>query len=543
DAGKYSFDSGHETARNTPRVRRETIRVTPQGIPSTCARGTGEIPRRVSQPNRVSFVKSLKVCISIIGNYRYAFPTVYYPRIPSVSFAILNNLSFNFANVASSVCLVTTNYYGHLLLMTLGPLGALAAGAAYTYILHRDGFDVYCTYALWGSYLVYTSSATTILRTFNCDSDFDTNRERNTVSFLRSDYSVSCNTQTHTIYVIYAWVMVFLIIVGCPAAYFFALFHVRRDLNPKNLKEAEEFVERHHSENQNAARRISDSLVNADESSGDDLNYVVVPIDEEPTQAQGKMLSDTTVESARDGLRRRNSAPIATELNSSPETSPPPDDAADMEAAIRAHFFHLSITILTTARELEGARLQLATLLFKKDEMVHELSRYPEMSRRFLSLFVVGNLLLQGTDNPKLIEWLDNMDSKIVALQQTINQLEATFETQEDAFAVAARENMAIVNPDREARLRSLSFLYVAYESRCWYWEVVRRNFFSVRRILVFTNEDRVSSLYTPVFIALAFLALYGYYRPYVDEKMDNFSTKAQLVAGGVDGGELDLIV
>ncbi|KAJ8599582.1 hypothetical protein CTAYLR_004685 [Chrysophaeum taylorii] len=58
------------------------------------------------------------VCISIIGNYRFAFPSIYYPRVPNISFAFLNSLSFNLGNLASSVCLVTTNYYGHLLLMT-----------------------------------------------------------------------------------------------------------------------------------------------------------------------------------------------------------------------------------------------------------------------------------------------------------------------------------------------------------------------------------------------------------------------------------------
>lgn len=50
---------------------------------------------------------------------------------------------------------------------------------------------------------VFTSVSTTVFKTFACDEDIVVGE-----SFLRADYSISCNTSLHTFFEIYAGLMI-----------------------------------------------------------------------------------------------------------------------------------------------------------------------------------------------------------------------------------------------------------------------------------------------------------------------------------------------
>ena len=80
----------------------------------------------------------------------------------------------------------------------------------------------------------------------------------------------------------------------------------------------------------------------------------------------------------------------------------------------------------------------------------------------------------------------------------------------------------------RDSRVTELTFLFEAFEPRCWYFESVE----CLRRLmltgmLVFvpagTFQIVVASL-----IAMAFMVIYGVVAPFIDQKADNLATFAQ---------------
>ncbi|CAM9331267.1 unnamed protein product [Discosporangium mesarthrocarpum] len=66
-----------------------------------------------------------------------------------------------------------------------------------------------------------------VLQTFQCQ-DFDDG-----TSFLKTDYSISCNSQSYEIMKWYAVVMLVVFPVGIPVTFLLLLFMQRRSLNPE----------------------------------------------------------------------------------------------------------------------------------------------------------------------------------------------------------------------------------------------------------------------------------------------------------------------
>ena len=168
----------------------------------------------------------LRQFASIAGD---VYPEEYATFVSKLSFI---NLDIGF--MLSSSCLVTTDFYDKLLLSTISPLVVLTVLAG-TYSVARNRNlrseaamrEVrykHMSTGLFVAFLVYSSVSFTVFQTFVCE-DMDDGR-----SYLRADYSLTCNTGTYAKYRAYAIVMVFVYPIGLPAIIAWWLIRNRADL-------------------------------------------------------------------------------------------------------------------------------------------------------------------------------------------------------------------------------------------------------------------------------------------------------------------------
>jgi hypothetical protein len=158
-------------------------------------------------------------------------------------------LNFNIGWSLSLGCVLQTNFYDRLLLITLAPV-ALAMILVFTYTLasHRAKVTAvtvpssrrtleherterlnrilsrHQTAFLVMTFLVYSTVSTTVFQTFACDSIEGTGS-----SYLRADYSTQCGTHEHMLYRLYAAFMILVYPIGIPAVYAYLLWS-RREL-------------------------------------------------------------------------------------------------------------------------------------------------------------------------------------------------------------------------------------------------------------------------------------------------------------------------
>lgn len=149
-----------------------------------------------------------------------------------LSYLSLINMDIGF--IMSFSCLVATDFYDRLLLSTIGPLFALAIlGFTYFVALKRNSGSEMATpvvahkhmsTALFVVFFIYSSVSFNIFQTFVCDTLDDG------VSYLRADYSLTCETSTHSVYKGYAIGMIFVYPVGIPAVLLWWILRNRHDL-------------------------------------------------------------------------------------------------------------------------------------------------------------------------------------------------------------------------------------------------------------------------------------------------------------------------
>jgi hypothetical protein len=77
------------------------------------------------------------------------------------------------------------------------------------------------------TFLIYSTVSTVVFQTFACDYLEDTKE-----NWPRADYSISCNTDKHTAYKMYAIIMILVYPIGILAIYAGLLWHHRHKLNP-----------------------------------------------------------------------------------------------------------------------------------------------------------------------------------------------------------------------------------------------------------------------------------------------------------------------
>ncbi|CAM9357520.1 unnamed protein product, partial [Laminaria digitata] len=153
-----------------------------------------------------------------------------------VSKLALFNLDLDF--VLSYSCLVTTDFYDHLLVATIAPLVTLAvlAGSYIVATKRNDSSESaksavrrkHQSALLYLAFFIYSPVSYKIFQAFSCDELDDGN------SYLHADYSLSCLTPRHSWYKMYALIMVGIYPLGIATAFACLLAWYRHDLvNPQ----------------------------------------------------------------------------------------------------------------------------------------------------------------------------------------------------------------------------------------------------------------------------------------------------------------------
>ena len=141
-------------------------------------------------------------------------------------------VNFDIGFILSNSCLMATDFYDRLVLVTVAPMVVLLVCAG-TFVIAKNRNSnsagpivkhKHVSVVLFMAFFVYSSVSFTIFQTFVCDSLDDG------MAYLRADYSITCGTERHTAYLVYASVMVCVYPVGIPAFFAFWLVRHRRQL-------------------------------------------------------------------------------------------------------------------------------------------------------------------------------------------------------------------------------------------------------------------------------------------------------------------------
>ena len=141
----------------------------------------------------------------------------------------------------ASSCLIKMDFYDKLVVSTAFPFVAILACAG-TFLLatmrNRSSPSAgpiirhkHLSIVFFVVFFVYSSVSFTVFQTFVCDSLDDGN------AYLRADYSITCFTERHAAYQLYASFMVFVYPVGIPALFAFLLVRHRRELEKPDREE------------------------------------------------------------------------------------------------------------------------------------------------------------------------------------------------------------------------------------------------------------------------------------------------------------------
>ena len=138
------------------------------------------------------------------------------------------------AFMLSYSCLMTTDFYDRLLVATIGPVLVIVAltGTCSIATKRNKSSELairtvrhkHISAALFVVFFIYSSVSFTIFQTFACDTLDDE------VPYLRADYSLTCGTNRHRVFTVYAIGMVLVYPVGIPAVFSWWLGRNRQDL-------------------------------------------------------------------------------------------------------------------------------------------------------------------------------------------------------------------------------------------------------------------------------------------------------------------------
>jgi hypothetical protein len=166
----------------------------------------------------------------VLGSLSVVFEIPY----PPIFSQLLRSMSFFAIDVdmLSFGCLVSFNFHASLLIRTLWPLTLLGVTMG-IHLCPGQGAKALSSVLMSGCFtiffLVYPTTSSKIFSTFQCFSIDDPAGS----SYLRADFSIDCNTNTHMLMRMYAMVMVLVYPLGMPLVYFYLLFfryHRQMDL-------------------------------------------------------------------------------------------------------------------------------------------------------------------------------------------------------------------------------------------------------------------------------------------------------------------------
>jgi hypothetical protein len=114
----------------------------------------------------------------------------------------------------------------------------------------------------------------------------------------------------------------------------------------------------------------------------------------------------------------------------------------------------------------------------------------------------------------------DRWDAFLPGFKEVVDELRTAYSTVEGSLVSRYRL--------RDSRISDLTFLFEAYEPRCWYWESVE----CMRRLmltglLVFVPAG-ILQIVVASLIAMAFMVIYGAVSPFIDPTADKLATFAQ---------------
>lgn len=120
-------------------------------------------------------------------------------------------------------CIINADFHDVLLMETVGPLVAFALlGTTYTVAIKRNRASEGTLHAVRRKHLgtvvlftfvIYSSVSSAVFRTFACDELDDGS------VYLRTDYRIECDSFRHSVFEIYAGLMVFVYPIGIPLFY------------------------------------------------------------------------------------------------------------------------------------------------------------------------------------------------------------------------------------------------------------------------------------------------------------------------------------
>lgn len=171
---------------------------------------------------------------------------VTFPEIYQRFLNVVKLLNFELEWILAAACVMDVNFHYRFLMITIGPLIALAllgVTFAISAIRNRKSPDAirriqekHFSMVLWLTLLVYSSTSSAVFRMFACDELDDGNgyHER----FLRSDYRINCDSTMHRRLQIYAGFMIAVYPVGIPTFYAIILYRKRTKLRHTGRRES-----------------------------------------------------------------------------------------------------------------------------------------------------------------------------------------------------------------------------------------------------------------------------------------------------------------
>ncbi|CAM9183884.1 unnamed protein product, partial [Ectocarpus sp. 12 AP-2014] len=188
---------------------------------------------RVRQTVPLTAVKIVVVVWQIVTQYSDV-AGVEYPGAYQDFLSVVDVVNLDLGFILSFACVYDTNFYDRLLMATIGPVLVLGLlGCTYLVARRRNRHceeavrDVqrrHLSVTLFVMFVIYAAVSYTIFETFVCDTLDDGN------SYLRADYSLTCDTPLHTAYRVYAGLAVLVYPVGIPCTFGWWLFKNRREL-------------------------------------------------------------------------------------------------------------------------------------------------------------------------------------------------------------------------------------------------------------------------------------------------------------------------
>ncbi|CAM9700598.1 unnamed protein product, partial [Phaeothamnion confervicola] len=179
------------------------------------------------------------VVLHIVTQY-VAITGTRYPPLYQNFLAVAGVVTVNLQLVVSLGCLVSFDFYGFLLLVTISPLVIVALlGASLAAAWRRTARAAEPLESRWEratgkhslvfmvfTLLIYSTVLTAVFQTFACDDLRDVGAEQ----YLRADYSIESYTWKHKGFMIYAAVMAIIYPVGIPILYMWMMWCQRSSI-------------------------------------------------------------------------------------------------------------------------------------------------------------------------------------------------------------------------------------------------------------------------------------------------------------------------